>query len=308
MRKIGMSAAALVALGFATSATAADLAPAPFTKAPPMVTVGWTGFYGGLNLGYGTGADSRDTGGQTWYQNMSGFFGNPTPGATEWNGSGGPAWNTSSNLNGVIGGGQIGYNWQVNPWLVLGLETDLQGSDLRGNASATNFTYMNLLPAPAGGANLWPIAGNLAASQQIDWYGTVRGRAGFTSYGNSLLTYVTGGLAYGNVKQAFTYTGGFLPDSYLGTPGTNWAGTASSSETKLGWTVGAGFEWRPQNWGRWSLKTEYLYTDLGSQTVNLTIPAYLNGNSTQVGRSVSASNRMDATFHTVRVGINYLFN
>ena len=71
--------------------------------------------------------------------------------------------------DGVTGGGQIGYNWQVHPNWVLGVEADLQ-------ASAAEDTF-----APYKFAN--------------PWFGTVRGRAGYAM--NNVLAYVTGGLAYG---------------------------------------------------------------------------------------------------------------
>ena len=97
--------AVLAGLFGATSALAADLPARTYTKAPVMVDPGfnWTGFYVGGNLGYGWGRSS-DTSSLT-------------------NGAGTTLFTTagSSNLNGVVGGGQIGYNWQVQNWL-WGLE------------------------------------------------------------------------------------------------------------------------------------------------------------------------------------------
>ena len=38
-------------------------------------------------------------------------------------------------LSGVVGGGQIGYNYQFNPWLVVGVEADIQGAALSSNGA-----------------------------------------------------------------------------------------------------------------------------------------------------------------------------
>src|SRR5262245_48991610 len=104
-------------------ANAADLSPAyrgqaPSYKAPmaaPVAARNWTGLYVGLNIGYGWGAGGRNEGGQTSYSNdnLAEF-----PFENEVRGTGGPAWNTSADLSGVVGGVQLGSNWQLSPWLV----------------------------------------------------------------------------------------------------------------------------------------------------------------------------------------------
>src|ERR1700749_4879115 len=105
----------------ATGAVAADLPmKTPYTKAPAYMepVFNWTGFYVGGNLGYSWGRSS-DTSSLT-------------------NGAGTTLFTTagSSNLNGVVGGGQIGYNWQVQNWL-WGLEADIQGTGERGSRDLT---------------------------------------------------------------------------------------------------------------------------------------------------------------------------
>jgi outer membrane immunogenic protein len=97
------------ALG-ATSALAADLPARTYTKAPVMVDPGynWSGFYIGGNVGYSWGR-SNDTSTLT-----------NTAGTTLFTTAGG------ANLDGVVGGGQIGYNRQIQNW-VWGLEADIQG-------------------------------------------------------------------------------------------------------------------------------------------------------------------------------------
>ena len=109
MRRLFTIALSLLALGGA--ARAADLPPAP--QLPPMEAEPlWTGFYAGLNVG-GAFGSSRNA------FTVAGF--------------GLPSFATS--LDGVIGGGEAGYNWQTGPW-VLGLEANFEGSGLSGGRNA----------------------------------------------------------------------------------------------------------------------------------------------------------------------------
>jgi outer membrane immunogenic protein len=131
--------------------------------------------------------------------------------------------------------------------------------------------------------------------------GTVRGRLGWL-YSPALLIYGTGGLAYGGVKGA-TNVGstltGYAPGSLLVNPGTG----ASFSDTRVGWTAGAGFEWKATT--QWSVKLEYLYYDLGTVTTNaqlvdpligFPVPNYFINN-------VQTTTRFNGNI--VRVGLNY---
>jgi opacity protein-like surface antigen len=111
----------------------------------------------------------------------------------------------------------------------------------------------------------------------------------------------------GQVQQDFNYSGAFLPVASLGFDGSHWSGSASSTETQVGWALGAGFEWAPESMPNWSFKAEYLYVDLGSTTVNLSAAAFRNSDG-EGFRTVNASNTMDARFQTVRAGFNYHFN
>src|SRR5262249_6038125 len=134
MQKFLLTGAAIASV-FATNAMAADLLP---VKAPPMVApivYSWTGFYIGGNVGYGWGRE-HDDGSLTGTQSVQEFrTAGPTPV--------GPPVVTAlatlplfgrSNVNGVIGGGQAGYNWQQQNWL-FGVEADIQGSDERSNGT-----------------------------------------------------------------------------------------------------------------------------------------------------------------------------
>src|ERR1700760_1873279 len=112
--------AVLAGLFAATSAMAADLPARTYTKAPVMMVdpgYNWSGFYIGGNVGYSWGR-SGDT---TTFTNGAGTLFTTA---------------ASSNLDGVVGGGQIGYNWQTQNW-VWGLEADIQGTDERGSRDIT---------------------------------------------------------------------------------------------------------------------------------------------------------------------------
>lgn len=106
----------------ATAAVAADLPRQMPAKAPAYVPVAynWTGFYLGINGGYGWGRSS-------------------------WDGFGSGNFNT----NGGTVGGTVGYNWQGlgSPW-VVGLEGDINWVDFRGS-------YSNALCASCETKSTW---------------------------------------------------------------------------------------------------------------------------------------------------------
>lgn len=238
LRKLMLASAALLCAGAA--AQAADLparkAPPPMAYAPPVFT--WTGFYVGLNAG----AAIR--------QNRWGF--NVFPGAPFF------GLPTNNNNVGFTGGGQIGYNWQMNS-IVFGLEADL-----------------NYLSAQNASNAWWLTANNNSTGGLL---GTVRGRLGLAL--DRWLVYATGGFAYGNAyyDSWYPFGGPFFWNS-------------RSSGMKIGYTVGAGLEYALSN--AWSIKAEYLFTDIRRDNDNRGLaPAYWN-RSTQN--------------HIVRAGVNYHFN
>ena len=258
MKRMLIGIAAVASL-LATSALAADLPARTYTKAPVYVepVYNWTGFYIGGNIGYSWGR-SNDT-------------------STLTNAAGTVLLTSAdkSDLNGIVGGGQIGYNWQMQSW-VWGLEADIQGTDEKGSR-AFSYTSPGLNCILACG----PVTTPFALNQKIDWFGTVRGRAGVLLTPKVLL-YATGGLAYGEVNSSET-VGGPLPAAF------------SSSTTNVGWTVGAGIEGAIG--GNWTAKLEYLYVDLGTVSGSFTLP------STNV---ISYSSHI--TDNILRVGVNYRFD
>lgn len=255
-------AAAFVATSLVT-AHAADLRPM-VTKAPPApVYYNWTGFYLGVNLGGSWGHDSSD------------FFDEGTD-----------VFGFSDHVDGVIGGGQIGYNWQFynglglgNAW-VLGLEADIQGSSQK---RTSDFAFTDLA-LPNGATD---VTGNV--EDKLEWFGTVRGRAGIAF--DRVLPYVTGGWAFGERKFDGSLAA-FVPGA--ATPFDTVA--FSSSHSMSGWTVGGGIEWA--FWGNWTAKFEYLYIDFGNHD---------NLNDFALDTNTFSSTQGHFIDNIARAGVNYRF-
>jgi outer membrane immunogenic protein len=291
---------AAVASLLTTSALAADMAAPVYTKAPviPVVVYDWTGFYIGGNIGYSWDRSST----------TQSFYDGPT-GTTLLS-----SYPSSFNLDGVIGGGQIGYNWQRDRW-VFGLEADIQGSAEKGSTSAvcpggsaTATTLAGLSGVCAVGhigdtapfnVAAFPVINNL--SESIQWFGTVRGRIGPTIT-PTILLYVTGGLAYGQVNASDTVTGVNItgPQGVNGSTSTAAAAAFSSNSTRVGWTAGAGIEGTIG--GGWTPKLEYLYIDLGSILGSFVTPIV-----SPSGNFVFANYNSHVTDNILRVGVNYRF-
>lgn len=301
MMKSLISATALsFALTASASAFAADL---PSTKAPPYIPPPpppmWTGFYGGLNAGYGWGTSSSvtNTGGgildnEASYLNYvnSDCLGHAVscgfvvPGGTALANTG----TATIGQSGFVGGGQVGYNYQWGSNFVVGLEADFQGADVRGSGGYTG-AYKDqvswYVSSSDNGFLTRTVAGAGQIDAGIDWMGTVRGRIGYL-FTPTMLIFATGGLAYGDVHADAVHSafGGnsFSLNSYTSSQCANAGGTLSNgvcsstktlpilpgvggiSQTNVGWTVGGGGEWMFMP--NWSMKAEALYYDLGSVT------------------------------------------
>jgi outer membrane immunogenic protein len=251
-----------------TAASAADLPARTYTKAPVYVEPGfnWSGFYLGGNIGYSWGSSGNS-------ETISRFN------------TGVPLFTDTSrnDVNGVIGGGQVGYNWQITNW-VLGLEADIQGSGERGSSDFVCVACAN------GGTD---ITSNL--TQKLNWFGTVRGRAGILVT-PTVLFYATGGLAYGEVATGGSITG----EGLAGVPVT--VAFPGTSSTRAGWTAGAGVEGRIG--GNWTAKLEYLYMDLGTVSAGPIATTILVPVRTVGGVSYSSH----FTDNILRVGVNYHFS
>ena len=268
MKRILIAAIATVA---ATSAMAADLPMKQpvYTKAPVYVEpiFDWTGFYVGGNLGYSWGRSS-DT-------------------STITNGAGTIVFSSvdRTDLNGIVGGGQIGYNWQMQNWL-FGFEADIQGTGEKGTHGYL-CPQSTCLPNIVGAAVVLGPAVTEALSQKIDWFGTVRGRIGLLAAPKVLL-YATGGLAYGEVASNATIA-----------PVTTGISAAipGANTTNVGWTLGAGVEGAIG--GNWTARLEYLYVDLGRVSGSF---------ATTIGTTALTTNFSSrVTDNILRAGVNYKF-
>jgi outer membrane immunogenic protein len=243
--------------GIAILSASAMAAPA-FAQSASDVT--WTGPYVGVNLGYGGGDFNYDASGTA------------DPAGTDP-----AAGHLRQSSSGVIGGGQVGYNFETPNGIVLGLETDLAASDI---GAKTSFSSVDSL-------------GNAADADvrsKIDYLGTVRGRVGKAMFGGRFVPYVTGGFAYGGVKSSAYSNCSSCVATAFSTP----------TDTQTGWTAGAGAEYALTR--HLSMKAEYLYTDLGRDNI---------ANAGEFG--VGGANLYDAnvsekaTANVMRVGLNYRF-
>lgn len=176
--------------------------------------------------------------------------------------------------SGAFGGATAGHNWQKGRW-VFGVEGDLAAAGIDGQ-SGSEYT----------GGSLNPARNDTFLSSSIGWIGTFRGRVGYVPGNGRFLLYVTGGVAVGGITN-----------TVRDVATTNGPETAyvSKSSTRIGAVVGLGVEAALQ--AGWSLKAEYLYTDLGSDSVT--------GVSDQ--NSYAIDYRFGDKVNLFRVGLNKRF-
>jgi len=239
--------------------------------APPAPIYDWSGFYLGVHAGYGWDP-ARATFDPTTYGTTTQSGLNVTAATAPFS--------LSVDPRGWLGGLQAGYNWQNGAW-VYGLEADVSWSRIKDD-TARAFS----VTADLGGDDS-SFKGNVRLQQELDYFGTVRGRVGLAA--NTLLLFATGGLSWGHVKTAFeTFNVVTLNGANLS---ISMPRSAISDKVRFGFSVGGGAEWAfvPT----WSLKAEYLYIDLGKGDT-LTLPGGV----------------ADSEFHMhlVRAGLNHNFS
>lgn len=196
--KLVCLSAALLGLGASQIASAADK-PAKTPIVAPVVP-DWSGFYAGINGGYG------------WADGVQ--FGHLDDNPQGVSAKGG------------FVGGQIGYNFQINNF-VIGAEADIQGGDISDSVVDRNFGDR--------------------FSSSLEWFGTARGRVGYAF--NPILLFVTGGFAYGHIVSDVTNP------LLFGAP-YHFDGTST------GYTLGGGVEYKLNS--AWSVKAEYQRINLGT--------------------------------------------
>jgi outer membrane immunogenic protein len=155
------------------------------------------------------------------------------------------------NLSGLAGGIGVGYNMQLDQ-IVLGIEGDIQLSGISDDDDAGRFDI----------------------SSGVNYFGTLRARAGFAF--DRTLIFATGGLAFGDFD--YEVNGG-------GAPGVD----IDENFSRWGYAVGGGVEHAFDE--SWSLKAEYLYASFGKESLSD------NGETTKA----------TPDFHLLRVGVNYRF-
>jgi len=194
-----MSMGKLIKLVFVTTTLAsmsaashaADVPRGPAYGVPPPIpfVYNWTGFYGGVHLGTG--------------------------------------WSDGAGGSGLLGGGQVGYNYQIDRHWVLGVEGEFSGTNISDSVTVTG---------PFGG---------MTASSGLDWVSTVAVRGGYA---------FDRWFIYGKVGGAWAHASGSV--------NIGGFGTISINETVSGSVVGVGAEYALQN--NWSAKVEYDSMDFGS--------------------------------------------
>jgi outer membrane immunogenic protein len=181
----------------------------------------------------------------------------------------------------------LGHNWQLGSY-VVGAEGDIAWKNASSHNTLNTFV--------CSGANCRVESFNGTVSQ--NWDSSIRARGGFL-YTPSTLIYATGGVAFGEVKGSFGYAATINP-AFSAT-----SGERSWSDTRVGWTVGAGVEQVVAT--GWKARVEYRYTDFGEYSK--TIPLGFSCVGAGCGALVSGGARVDLhpTFHTFRVGLGYDF-
>jgi outer membrane immunogenic protein len=241
-----LSTAAVALLAVSSVGQAADM-PARVVKAPlapVMVPFSWTGFYLGGNIGaaWGQRTITDNTRALAFTQTSNGRF---------------------------IGGGQIGYNYQINNFL-LGVEGDIDGV-AHNNGDGAGIVV--------------PGVGTIAASSNSTWVSTLAARFGIANdhwlfYGKAGGGWVgTSNLTISNVTAGTVITG-------------------NNSRTNSGFLGGVGIEYAITN--NWTVKAEYDYLALSRRNFIVPVgsPFFVGDNFTNGGRNVQM----------VKLGFNYLFN
>jgi outer membrane immunogenic protein len=249
----------ILALGFLGTAASADGMVQP--AAAPCCEAPFAGAYIGAAVGYA----------QQRVEVLNETVGAPALGQT-----------FADDEGSVTFGIYVGYNWQrcCSPF-VFGIETDFNYLD-------TSPTGLDVEPGPTA-------TETTSLESSINWFGTLRGRAGYVVHDHILL-YATGGLAYANVdhKLSVVNLGVANPPTFpnLG------SFSQSQDKTKVGWTVGGGAELLHDS--NWVLRAEALYVDLGDNAENWLITAG--------GFTANANDRWDDQFWVARIGIAYKFD
>lgn len=264
-----MKLAMLIAAGLLASNTAfaADaVEEVPMMEAPAVGE--WTGFYAGIQLGYGFGS--------TGELQLSGFADNPAlqtaftpvglPGGSAYTGEG-------DFEDGFVGGVHIGYDVQMSNWVVGGV-LDVNYTDVGDGQRAFSRT-------PA----------RYEITRELDYLITARARLGYLVTPTTL-AYATGGVAYGDVDFSYEQPGSAATFT-----------TAGGQDSDIGYTVGAGVETKVSE--RITIGVEYLYTNLGGNDFAATLTGGPFSGVTPTTDLTTGDDDFD--FHTISLKMSYRF-
>ncbi len=179
----------------------------------------------------------------------------------------------SGSSSGVIGGFQAGYNWQLAPNILLGLEADYNFTDIRNTADVSS-SQTAAIGIPA-----------FNVESRLNGLGTVRARLGYVN--DNMLFYATGGFAYGTQDVTINSNSAGSSGTFVG----------SGSQQLTGWTLGAGIEYQLTK--EFLLRAEYLYMDFGTTSIYTRTGSSL--------RSLSAQMSDQPRVNQFRVGLSYLW-
>ncbi len=272
MRSFNLGIVGALIAGSIVASSMARAADFPtYQKAPSAAEAvyNWSGFHIGGNVGYGFSEQS-----------------NAIAGANAIGGmvvqSGAVPSSIKTEPRGFVGGVQIGYDKQFASW-VLGVEADFNGSNVNGRDGRV-VDLSQLIGQP--------LSLTTNASSKLDWYGTVRGKVGFTPI-NRVLLFATGGLAYGKITDntSISLVGPGAPG------GLNGSTAGGISSNKLGYVVGGGVEYAAMQ--NMTFFTKYEYLNFGSHTEAMT--------ATVMNTPVAFTSKHTDEFHTVKVGVNWKF-
>jgi len=234
----------------------ADAAGARAQAAGPA---GWTGFYIGAHVGAAWGTVESEIPLSQFHSDHK-----ELSVISEHNSGLGVFPVSSHTINGFLGGVQAGYNWQVNNWLVLGVEGQFSWSDLEGST---------------------PCIVILKCTTEVKWLGSLAGRVGFT-YDRTML-YVKAGVAWADSDYLADFS--IIPGVF----------TATASDTRTGFMIGAGIEYGFLS--NWSAKLEYNYMDFDTDSLGFVINCDCHRHSDVL--NVDITQRI----HLIKFGINYRF-
>jgi outer membrane immunogenic protein len=278
---------ATTALAFVAPAFAADLAPPTMPlKAPPMERApaySWTGCYVGGHIGGGWGhanfIDPSSLG------TLGTSVGNFAPTGAGIGIDQGAA---------VLGGGQVGCDYQFATNWVAGIAGDFSWTNLNGSTSDP-YAFLSGDPLFAGKAGV-----PATLHDHTEWLASVTGRVGYAW--DRWLLYGKGGVAWEHSRDSigpFTFWGTSVTNACFALAvGTSY--NATGTETDTGWTVGVGLEWAFAD--HWAAGIEYDHYGFGNQNATLAASGPLVAGGATA--PITVNQRIDA----VKLILDYRFS